>query len=166
MNLDGNTSLAAAGRENVPVYIDLFPKVSRPATPTGPPGGAASDQRRGPRHEARYIPGSRATRPGSRSNISSTAKHPLEWPTQKPLNPVQLTPLPRRAGSAGFPQFQHTAELDCTPLPAASRGRFLAARVSCWCFPGRLYTASSRACQGRSSACTPMPGLATRMSLA
>jgi len=49
------------------------------------------------------IPGSRARRPGSRSDMSSTVKRSLEWPTQKPLGPARCLPLPRKAGSAGIP---------------------------------------------------------------
>jgi hypothetical protein len=62
------------------------------------------------------------TRPGPRSDRSSTAKRPLEWPTQKPLFPARLMPLPRRVGSAGFPA-----------IPAHSRARLV------WC-PPRLRT--------------------------
>ena len=36
------------------------------------------------------IPRSRARGPGSWSDISSTAKHSLEWPTQKPLSPERV----------------------------------------------------------------------------
>src|SRR5437763_4956326 len=50
-------------------------------------------------------------KPGPRSDTSSTAKHSPEWPTQKPLGPASWLPLPRRAGSAGFPQTRHAAEL-------------------------------------------------------
>src|SRR5437868_12146839 len=52
----------------------------------------------------RCIRGSRAQRLGSRTDKSPTAKLPLEWPTQEPLGPASLVPLPRREGSAGFPQ--------------------------------------------------------------
>src|SRR5262245_43845100 len=50
-------------------------------------------------------------KPGPRSDRSSTAKHSPEWPTQKPLGPASWLPLPRRVGSAGFPQIRHAAEL-------------------------------------------------------
>jgi hypothetical protein len=50
-------------------------------------------------------------KPGPRSDRDSTAKHSPEWPTQKPLGPASWLPLPRRAGSAGFPQTRHAAEL-------------------------------------------------------
>lgn len=54
-------------------------------------------------------PGTKARLP---VNKSSTAKHPPEWPTQNHLAQRVALPLPRRAGSAGFPQAQHTVELD------------------------------------------------------
>jgi hypothetical protein len=56
---------------------------------------------------------------GSRSDISPTAKLPLEWPTHKPLDPASMTPLPRREGSAGFPAISSTQQSSAMSKPAS-----------------------------------------------
>src|SRR5262249_18348884 len=97
------TSATAAGKSNACNKPAARSKGERLVN-DNPLALASCAARRGRTVEGRRISPGGGANPASRSDRSPTVKHPPERPTQKPLVPAGVLLLPRRAGSAGFPQ--------------------------------------------------------------